>query len=339
MYQSEAFSCPLGMRTRVFAVSVFAVMLPASAVIADPLPVNQIVAFGDSLTDTGNASIATLGVEPGSGYAYRSIPGVPFQVGEFTNPPAPGGPSGLWIDQFAANAGLPDPQPFLAPGAGTNFAVAGADTGSGLGNVTFQLDTYLLGKTSVPSTSLYSFWAGANDLIAGNNPVTAANSLEANIATLAGEGGKYFLWLNLPDLGNTPRGQASGQAAALNAASAAFDAQLATDSQTLDHEYPGIVLVDVNIETLFNDIIGDPGKYGFTGLVEPQGADLNGYAFSFDGLHPTSYADQFIADLALTDFQAAITPSSGVPEPANIALLLIGLGALAAFRSKAINRS
>lgn len=316
-------------------------MLPLSAAIADPIgQVNQIVAFGDSLTDTGNASIATLGAQPGTGYAYRSVAGLPFQVGEFTNPPAPGGPSGLWIDQFAANAGLPDPQPALAPGGGTNFAVGGADTGSGLGNVTYQLDTYLLGKTSVPSTSLYSFWAGANDLIAGNNPVTAANSLEANIATLAGDGGKYFLWFNLPDLGDTPRGQASGQAAALNAASAAFDAQWATDSQTLDHEYPGIVLVDVNIETLFNDIIGDPGKYGITGAVEPQGADENGYAFSFDGLHPTSYTDQFIADLALTDFEAAVTPtpSSGVPEPANVVLLLLGLGAVVVFRSKAVNR-
>lgn len=306
---------------------------------ADPLPVNQVVAFGDSLTDTGNASIATLGAYPGSGYAYRTIPGLPFQVGEFANPPAPGGPSGLWIDQFAAKAGLPDPQPALAPGGGTNYAVGGADTGTGLGNITYQLDTYLAGKTSVSSTTLYSFWAGANDIIAGNNPVNAANNLEANIATLAGDGGKYFLWLNMPDLGNTPRGQASGQASALNAASMAFDAAWATDIQTLDKQYPGIVLVGIDMETLFNDIVSDPGKYGITGAVEPQGADLNGYAFSFDGLHPTSYADQFIADLAITDFDAAVTPSSGVPEPANIALVLIGLGTLAAFKSKAINRS
>jgi phospholipase/lecithinase/hemolysin len=308
-------------------------MLPFFAALGDPIgPVNQIVAFGDSLTDTGNASIATLGAQPGAGYAYRTIPGLPFQVGEFTNPPAPGGPSGLWIDQFAAQAGLPDPQPALAPGGGTNYAVGGALTGSnGIGYVSDQLAIYLAGKTGVPSTSLYSFWAGANDVIAGNNPITAADNLEANISTLAADGGKYFLWFNLPLLGNTPRGVASGESAALNAASAAFDTEWAKDIQNLDKSDPGIVLVGVNIETLFNNMLQDPGKYGLTNTgSEPPGAALNGYLFSFDGLHPTSYADQFVANLALTDFEAAVQPGSGstVPEPASSALALLGFSGL-----------
>ena len=68
---------------------------------------------------------------------------------------------------------------------------------------------------------------------------------------------------------------------------------------------------------------------------EPQGAALNGYLFSFDGLHPTSYADQFVADLALADFQAATTPSgSTVPEPATTALAFIGFCGLLAFAPK-----
>lgn len=313
------------MRRRVLAVSSLALTLPFFAAFGDP--VNQIVAFGDSLTDTGNASIATLGAQPGAGYAYRNIPGLPFQVGEFTNPPDPGGPSGLWIDQFAAKAGLPDPQPFLAPGSGTNYAVAGADTGSnGIGNVSDQLNIYLAGKSSVPSTSLYSFWAGANDVIGGNNPITAADNLEANIATLAGEGGKYFLWFNLPLLGNTPAGQASGDSVALNAASALFNAEWAKDIQTLDTAHPGIVLVDVNIETLFNNILNDPSKYGLNPGSTPPGGDPNDYLFTFDGLHPTTEGDALIADLALTDFEAATMPSgSTVPEPASSGLALLGM--------------
>lgn len=307
MYHSTRLFGPLGMLARVVRFSTF-VLIAGSFALADSLPVNQIVAFGDSLTDTGNASIATLGVQPGAGYAYRSIPGLPFQVGEFTT-----GTSGLWIDQFAAKAGLPDPQPFLAPSGGTNYAVASAQTGSnGLDGVGDQLGVYLAGKTSVPSTSLYSFWAGANDIIAGNNPITAADSLEANIATLAGEGGKYFLWFNLPLLGDTPRGKSLGvaESTALNLASLAFNAEWAQDIHALDQTDPGIVLVGVDIQALFNQIGNDPG------------------IFTFDGLHPTSAADAFIADLALNDFEAA------VPEPASAALALIGFCGLLAVAPK-----
>jgi phospholipase/lecithinase/hemolysin len=328
MYYSRRAPCPFNMRKRVFAVAILTLVLPLFAALGDPISqVNQIVAFGDSLTDTGNVSIATGGILPGSGYA----------AGEYTNPPAPGGPSGLWIDQFATKAGLPDPQPTLA--GGTNYAVAGADTGLSsscvlsyaLCNVSDEVNRYLVGRSNVPSTSLYSFWAGANDIFDalkdGSNPITAAataaDNLEANIATLAGEGGKYFLWFNLPLLGDTPRGQSLGPVAAgaLNLASTTFDTDMAGDIKNLDQT--GIVVVRVDIETLFNDIVNVPGHDGFNLSPEPKGAALNGYLFSWDGLHPTSDADALIADLALTDFEA-------VPEPANAGLVLIGFCGLLA---------
>lgn len=331
MYHYTRRVYPFSMRRRVLALSSLALTLPFFTAFGDSLPVNQIVAFGDSLTDTGNASIATLGVEPGTGYAYRTISGLPFQVGEFTNPPAPGGPSGLWIDQFAAKAGLPDPAPALAPGGGGNYAIGGAVTGSsGIDNLSTELGVYLSGSSSIPSTNLYSLWAGANDILAGSNPVTAADNLAANIATLAGDGGKYFLWFNLPLLGNTPSGQASGDASALNAASAAFDAEWAKDIQNLDASHPGILLVGVNVEMLFNNILSNPAQYGLNPGAEPAGADLNGYLFSWDGLHPTSDADALIADLAYTDFEAALQPATSgtVPEPASTLLTMLGLGVL-----------
>src|SRR5581483_11517091 len=225
--------------------------------------------------------------------------------------------------QFAASAGLPDPLPALAPGGGANYAVGGAQTGSnGIDYVSDQLGIYLAGKATVPSTNLYAFWAGANDLIAGNNPVTAADNLEANIATLAGAGGKYFLWFNLPLLGEVPAG--AGDSAALNAASAAFNAEWQADITSLKASYPGIVLAGVDIGTLVSGLVNDPNHDGFQLGPEAPGADLNGYLFSWDGLHPTSDADSLIANLALTDFEAAIQPGTptSVPEPASTALAL-----------------
>jgi phospholipase/lecithinase/hemolysin len=318
---------PSGMRRKLSILSSFALILPLVPAVADSIsPINQIVAFGDSLTDTGNASIATLGAEPGTGYAYRNIPGLPFQVGEFTNPPAPGGPSGLWIDQFAAKTGLPDPQPMLAPSSGTNFAIGSAQTGSnGSYYVSDQLGVYLAITTTVPSTTLFSVWAGSEDILNGSNPITAADNLEGNIATLAAKGGKYFLWFNLPLLGNVPAG--AGNSAALNAASSAFDTEWAKDLQTLHTTYPGIVLVGVDVETLFNTLLNTPGNLGFNPGATPPGANPNNYLFSFDGLHPTSAADTVIANLALTDLETALGPTAAVPEPANVALVALGLGA------------
>ncbi|HTW67055.1 MAG TPA: hypothetical protein VME17_20690, partial [Bryobacteraceae bacterium] len=136
-------------------------------------------------------------------------------------------------------------------------------------------------------------------------------------------------------------GQASGDAAALNAASGAFDAQWSTDLASLKTEFPGIVLVGVDIETLFNNILGNPSQYGLNPGATPPGGDPDNYLFTFDGLHPTTAGDALIADLALTDFEAATMPSgSTVPEPTSTALALLGFSGLFVViqKSKAKNR-
>ena len=51
-----------------------------------PGQVSQIVTFGDSLSDAGNASIATLGASPGTGYATRTVIGRAISGGIFHQP-------------------------------------------------------------------------------------------------------------------------------------------------------------------------------------------------------------------------------------------------------------
>lgn len=290
--------------------------------------IDQLVVFGDSLSDNGNAAIALGGTLPGN-YASNA-----FTDGATTTP-ATGGPLGLWSDQLAADLGVPDPQPFLA--GGTDYAVATALTGhnpafsvpplppTAVPYTSDQVSLYLL--SNIPSsTTLYTFWAGANDIDSGGNPITAANNIAANIKTLAAAGATNFLWLNLPPLGDTPNGMASGQSAALNAASLAYDITWSADIAAL--QAMGIDVEGVNVAQLFAQITGDPSKFGFTDVTDPAwcgpgglptcaGNNPNDFLY-WDGEHPTTAANAQVAALAF----------AATPEPSSFLLSFLGLCAI-----------
>jgi phospholipase/lecithinase/hemolysin len=301
-----------------------------------PSQVTQVVAFGDSLSDAGNASIATFGASPGPGYATRTVTGVPFPVGYFTNPQSGTGPSGLWIDQFAAKIGIADPSPALAPLGGSNYAVGGALTGSaGLGDMQNQVNLFLATHPlSASPTALYTLWGGSNDIFAAQNPLTAADNIATQIKELAADGGQNFLWFNLPNLGENPSLNGTPAAAAANLASQAFDQEWATQVANLDSL--GINVIGVNIDTLFDDILANPAAYGFSNVVNACNATLgcNPNTFLYwDGLHPTTYADSLVANLAYQDAFGA--PVGVTPEPPTIALLALGVaGLLMLWRSR-----
>ena len=292
-----------------------------------PGQVSQIVTFGDSLSDAGNASIATLGAFPGPGYATRSITGIPFPVGYFTNPQSGTGPSGLWIDQFAAKVGVADPSPVLAPLGGSNYAVGGAQTGSAnLGDMQNQVNLFLATHPGNASpTALYTLWGGSNDIFAAQNPITAADNIAAEIKQVAADGGQNFLWLNLPNLGQNP------------SPAYAFDQEWALDVANLDSL--GINVIGVNIDTLFNQILADPAAFGFNNVVAAcnatPGCNPNTFLY-WDGIHPTTYADSLIANLAYQD--AFGSPVGVTPEPPSVTLLALGLAALLAFWRLRSNR-
>ncbi len=306
---------------KFFAVTGLILFSPICSVFASSF--SELVVFGDSLSDNGNAYIASKGAAPGPNYGVDPHTGaVVFSDGANTSPVG-AGPGGVWVDQISSKLGVTDPQPFLAGTGGTNYAVGGAETGisnpQDMGNQLVAFST--THPTGASSTALYALWGGANDIIDGKSPTQAADNIETYIKTLSGEGAKNFVWLNLPLLGDTPDGQPLK--AQLNAASVAFNGEWAADLAAL--QGGGIHVVGVNIDTLFTNLIADPGAYGLsnvTNKAQTSGlASDAGYLF-WDGKHPTSAGHALVAD----EVYNSLTPT---PEPASAALAIFGMLAVA----------
>ena len=286
--------------------------IPVAPTMAAPgAPFSAIYAFGDSLTDAGNDSLATAGLVPVSPpYADRS----------FSNGP-------VWVKDLAQNIGLPAIQPSLA--GGTDFAYGGAQTG--------QTPAHTLNPTDLPSQvaqfesqvatpqagALYAIWIGANDVldIANNSTLTpaqqqadvaaAVNNETSAISALAAHGAQNLLVLNVPDLGKTPFEIQHGAAVAQSATSLAslYNTELAASLQQL--EASGALKVDlVDTFSVLDQTVANPGAHGFTNVTDPvwtgnltdansgtlraTGSAQNQFVF-FDGLHPTAEAHAQLA--------------------------------------------
>jgi phospholipase/lecithinase/hemolysin len=272
-----------------------------------------IYAFGDSLTDAGNVSLA----------AARTIPvSPPYVDGHFTN-------GNVWVQDLAQMRGLPAVKPSLA--GGTDYAYGGAQTGStpvhGVNptDLPGQVAQFVATQPSPSPDALYAVWIGSNDVLDITNDasltpeqkqaaVTTAVGNEVNgISALAAHGARDFLVLNVPDLGKTPEEihhpAVTQEASSL---SAQYDAELA-DSLGKLAAASGVKMDLLDTYSLLHQADANPGAYGFTNVTDPvwtgnltssssgtlraTGAAQNQYLY-FDNLHPTAAAHSLLAQAA-----------------------------------------
>jgi phospholipase/lecithinase/hemolysin len=288
--------------------ALFLLSLPAFS----QIPFTHFVVFGDSLSDNGNLYYGTSEIG-------LPTPGPPsYATGEYTDgtnsvPPTTG-PLGLWLEQLAPKLSLPVPLPFANPKNGTNgtnYAVAGALTGknpafsptsiSAIPGLTDQLNLFLATNPTPAVNALYVFWGGGNDIFGGDSPTTAASNVQGNINTLATLGAKYFLWANLPLVGEVPAHINTANRLPFDQAAMAYNqAQTAAIAQ-LKTAHPGITIVVVDTYSLFLSIGQNTSTYGFVNITSSaQGmtsVNPNTYLF-WDTLHPTTAGHGYVADIA-----------------------------------------
>lgn len=283
-----------------------------------PLPpgatFSTVYAFGDSLSDAGNAYGASANLAPIS---------PPYSSGRFSNGP-------VWVQNLFKSLGYGTLTSSLS--GGNDFAYGGAISGSIPGKSAGPLDlpTQLIQfQTEVPKPqagALYTLSIGGNDLLdlINDDPATkaagvaAAVSNEAKfISALADAGGRSFLVLNVPDLGKTPHVAAGGavQVQAGTQLAQAFDQSLAQAlAQLAASAHLNIGIVDTF--SLLDQVTANPAAFGFTNATQPvwsgnfddptsgklAASDLpaqDKYVF-FDDLHPTESTHALIAAAAQT---------------------------------------
>jgi outer membrane lipase/esterase len=297
--------------------------LPASASTYD-----QLVVFGDSLSDSGNNTLVPqVGSNPAqiiTGNTY--VPSQTYASGVYSNGP-------VWASDAAAKLGVPL-TPSLA--GGTNYAFGGATTGGNglLPSLLTQANLYLATNTA-SANALYVIAGGGNDARAALGAIAACGAacptVAATIAATAAQfaanvgnivdalqaaGAQHIIVWNTPNLGLAPAVAAAGATDLGTFLAASMNAALAA---RLTGEF-GVTTFD--IFGLGTSIALNPGAYGFTNVKDACGAVLGAncdtYAY-WDGIHPTAATHEIIADA----FVAA-----AVPEPATWIMMFAGFACI-----------
>lgn len=329
---------------------LFSLSVPLKASAAD---FSQFVVFGDSLSDTGNLFNATQGLATGP-----LPPEPPYFQGRFSN-------NKIWVDYLGDNLGLaPTPitdlivQLRTTPPEGVNYAFSASLSGQGnflnvpgvpgvLEQVSSFTQPFLTNNQKLDPNGLYAVWGGGNDYLFSQNPdvTQIVKNVSDSLGLLAQAGAKNILVFNLPDLGKTPLALRSGNSTILTTLINTHNAGLATAVNQLSNNIPGVNIIPVDIDSLFNQVIANPGEFGFkfvnsscviydiqTNQVLQSCDNPNDYLF-FDEVHPTTNAHGLVAETALASIRAKSVPESSV----TLGLLGLGVGAAAMLQRKQKN--
>ena len=294
--------------------AAIAIGLMGAASTAQAQEYDDIIAFGDSLSDIGNLAL------------FAAAPPAPYVGGRFSNGP-------VWVEQlgFGPLGGFGD----TTDSVSWAFGGAWTSTNPNPPPMTTQVATYLGSGGTFGSDDVVTLWGGANNIFNNiaaasitPNPIgtmqtvgaLAANDIAGLVNSVSNAGAGTVLVPNLPTLSLTPSFNGNPAAPLADAGVAGFNAQLYTNlfAQAAAHPTTNIILMDVNTAGVF--LSQNAAQFGFTNVTQPcfNGVTVcstPGTYFYWDGVHPTTAGHAFIAALAteyLTyQYQAIPTAAQG----------------------------
>jgi len=291
----------------------------------------QIVVFGTSLSDSGNAFAlrGSSNTPPDYSVDPLLVPDAPYMRGghHFSN-------GATWIEQYARPLGLAGTtRPALASaGKGANYAVGGArarDDGESF-HLQLQVGRYLADTGKASPGTLYVIEMGANDVrdairafpAGGASRVLdeALSAIATSIIQLHAAGARRFLVANVPNIGLTPailRFDAvnPGVAALATGLTSAFNGALELKvlrGLELGHAEAGLPRLDgvqfvrLDVNRRVAEMAKEPAAFGLSNVTSPcitpsaapfHCQNVDEFLF-WDGIHPTAAAHAIIAQLA-----------------------------------------
>lgn len=308
-------------------VLLFSLLVPGMAVADEP--VNGVVIFGDSISDTGNKYFET-GFANTPPYS-ELLESLLVSDGPYTRGGLNHSNGATWIEQYARPRGLAG---YVGPalrsdGKAMNYAYGGARARPDMvivqnenRHLPTQVEDFLADVNySAPSDHLYVIFIGGNDIfdaviamlydpsgvMSTNVIYRAVDTVVDQIEELAMHGAQHFVVMNAPDFGLTPvarlvDAEYSPVPGALIAAATGYSQLYNMGLYSYLGADPGIRLLD--FYTAFQHVIENPADYDLTNTTDicvmpeqPPYACRNPDEYVFwDGIHPTRVAHGIVAE-------------------------------------------
>ncbi|HCA89352.1 MAG: lysophospholipase [Legionellaceae bacterium] len=292
------------------AFFTWVMLICSSVTLASSL--ENIVVFGDSLSDTGNLY----------SYTHQKMPSSPpYYEGRFSNGP-------IWVERLSALYFPKHPEAHLA-----NYAFGGAavdadndDSEDALFTLNNEINTYFLAHhDKADPNSLFVVWIGANNYFTMPEDIDEAvdgivGSIKKSLERLVDRGAKHILVLGLPDLGKTPVAREYEIENELTQMSQKHNLAIENMVLQLKQSHADMDWIYFDVYSDFDRIFHFPKQYGLTnvldtcyGSVESQSMRpqsmlkvlehmpntdyhaCDGFLY-FDPVHPTTTAHQIVAE-------------------------------------------
>ena len=308
-----------------------------------PQPYSALYAFGDSLSDAGNASVVTrlIGQTPVSPPYFKETYGN-STANVFSNGP-------VAVQDLSLQLGLGTLAPSLL--GGNDYAYGGAQTGSTPQNsgdlqapllsLPFQLTQFEIGVSRPAADALYTLAIGGNDLFSilsdtglsaaqqARDVTAAVNNEYDAITRLAKDGARNLVVFNIPDLGKVPEvtfGLANGSDkpnagtnALASSLASSYNTQLASAISRATAA-TGIQVTTVDLYGFTDAAVANPGSYGLdsvnvpawsgnftdakSGALNSTDPAVQNRSLFWDDVHPTASVHNMAANIA----RAAVAP-------------------------------